>query len=129
MRWAGRMGTDEPPATTAFSFRPRRIPPQYSSEKINSSTGRPNSISYTPGLLICPQAEINLVPLLFPTPILAYSDPPILMMCGTAAMLSTLFTTVGHPHKPETAGNGGLILGLPRFPSNDSIKAVSSPQI
>src|SRR6218665_1294144 len=75
------------------------------------------------------KTQFNFVPLLFPTPILAYSDPPILMMCGTAAMLSTLFTTVGHPHKPETAGNGGLILGLPRFPSNDSIKAVSSPQI
>ena len=44
-------------------------------------------------------------------------------------MVSTLFTTVGLLQSPETAGNGGLILGLPRSPSNDSIKAVSSPQI
>ena len=47
----------------------------------------------------------------------------------TAAMVSTLFTTVGLFHKPCTAGNGGLILGLPRLPSSDSINAVSSPQI
>ena len=51
-------------------------------------------------------------------------------MIGTTAInVSTLFTTVGHPHKPLTAGNGGFILGFPLFPSSDSIKAVSSPQI
>ena len=44
-------------------------------------------------------------------------------------MVSTLFTTVGLLQSPETAGNGGLILGFPRSPSNDSINAVSSPQI
>jgi hypothetical protein len=27
--------------------------------------------------------------------------------------VSTLFTTVGFDHNPETAGNGGLIRGFP----------------
>ena len=58
------------------------------------------SISYTPGLLILPHAEINLVPVDFPTPIFAYSSPPILIIGTTAAKVSTLFTTVGLCHTP-----------------------------
>ena len=50
------------------------------------------------------------------------------MMGTTAAKVSTLFTTVGQSYKPFTAGNGGLMRGLPLLPSNDSSKAVSSPQ-
>src|ERR1700761_7100470 len=126
---AGKIGTDEPPATTAFKRLPLAIPPQYSSEYKNSSTGRPKSISYTPGFLRLPPAEISLVPVLRPMPNLAYSSPPSLMIGTTAAMDSTLFTTVGQPYKPAMAGNGGLIRGLPRLPSSDSNKAVSSPQI
>src|SRR6185295_14330060 len=125
----GRIGTDEPPATTAFIFFPFAIPPQYSSEKINSSTGTPSSISYTPGLLMLPQAEINFVPVLLGVPILAYSSPLLFTIHGTAAMLSTLFTTVGIPYTPYTAGKGGLIRGRPRLPSSDSRRAVSSPQM
>ena len=87
------------------------------------------SISYTPGFLMLPHALINFVPVLLPTPIFAYSSPPILMIGPTAANVSTLFTTVGRIHKPCTAGNGGLILGLPLLPSKLSIKAVSSPHI
>src|ERR1700739_989441 len=128
-KFAGRIGTDEPPGIQAFSFFPFGIPPQYSLLKINSSTEIVISISYTPGLLILPQAEINLVPVLFPTPIFAYSSPPSLIIGTTAAMVSTLFTTVGQSHKPLIAGNGGLMRGLPRLPSSDSISAVSSPQI
>src|SRR3954470_16186257 len=87
------------------------------------------SISYTPCLLILPQAEINFVPVDLPTPIFAYSSAPSLMIGTTAAMVSTLFTTVGQSHNPFTAGNGGLMRGFPLFPSNDSSNAVSSPQI
>ena len=50
-------------------------------------------------------------------------------MGTTAAIVSTLFTTVGQSYKPFTAGNGGFIRGLPLLPSNDSNKAVSSPQM
>src|SRR5579863_3573534 len=126
---AGTIGTDEPPATTALSRLPLGIPPQYSSEYKNSSQDTPNSISYTPGFCTLPPADINLVPVLRPTPILAYSSPPSLMIGTTAAIDSTLFTTVGQPYSPAIAGNGGLIRGLPRLPSSDSSKAVSSPQM
>ena len=62
-------------------------------------------------------------------PILAYSSPVMLIICGTAAIVSTLFTTVGEAYKPEIAGKGGFIRGFPRLPSKDSNNAVSSPQM
>ena len=62
-------------------------------------------------------------------PIDANHAAPRVMMCGTQASVSTLFTTVGLPKTPTTAGNGGLRRGKPRFPSIDSISAVSSPQM
>ena len=78
---------------------------------------------------MCPDAEINFVPLLFPTPTAAYAAPPSFTIGTTAAMVSTLFTTVGQPYKPAIAGNGGLMRGFPLFPSSDSSNAVSSPQM
>lgn len=50
-------------------------------------------------------------------------------MVGHTATVSTLVTVVGHPQSPALAGKGGLSLGFPGFPSNDSINPVSSPQI
>ena len=79
--------------------------------------------------MICPDAEINLVPVERPIPIPAYHSPPLFTMEGTAAKVSTLFTIVGLAYNPAIAGNGGLILGFPRLPSKLSNKAVSSPQI
>ncbi len=55
------------------------------------------SISYTPGLLILPQAEINFVPVDFPTPIFAYSSPPSLMIGTTAAMFLHYLPQSGSP--------------------------------
>jgi hypothetical protein len=49
------------------------------------------------GPLMFPPALISLVPVLLPMPILAYSSPPSFTMGTTAAMVSTLFTTVGQP--------------------------------
>jgi len=37
--------------------------------------------------------------------------------------------TVGLPHRPSMAGNGGLARTTPRLPSMLSISAVSSPQM
>ena len=76
-----------------------------------------------------PPALMSLVPVLLPTPILAYSSPPSFTMGTTAAMVSTLFTTVGRSYRPFTAGKGGLMRGLPRLPSRLSSRAVSSPQM
>ena len=44
------------------------------------------------------------------------------------AKVSTLLSTVGLPHRPLTAGNGGRGRGSPRLPSMEAISAVSSPQ-
>ena len=54
---------------------------------------------------------------------------PRLMMCGTCAIVSTLFTIVGMPKAPLMAGNGGLTFGQPFLPSSDEIRPVSSPQM
>ncbi|MND06390.1 hypothetical protein D3C83_277370 [compost metagenome] len=51
------------------------------------------------------------------------------MMCGTAHSVSTLLIVVGMPKSPAAAGKGGLIRGLPRLPSIEFIRAVSSPQM
>jgi hypothetical protein len=111
------MGTDEPPGIQAFQpFTVRNTTTVLVAEN-KFFTEIVMSISYTPGLLILPQAEISFVPVDLPTPIFAYSSPPILIIGTTAAKVSTLFTTVGLSHAPFTAGKGGLILGLPRLPS------------
>ena len=59
----------------------------------------------------------------------ANHSPPRVTMCGTAASVSTLFTTVGWPKAPLIAGNGGLTLGQPFFPSREEMSPVSSPQM
>jgi len=51
------------------------------------------------------------------------------MIVGQTATVSTFVTVEGQPNNPTFAGKGGLILGYPAFPSRDSIRAVSSPQI
>jgi hypothetical protein len=50
-------------------------------------------------------------------------------MWTTQASVSTLLTIVGQLKTPDTAGNGGLIRGWPRFPSRLSMRPVSSPQM
>ncbi len=62
-------------------------------------------------------------------PILANHSAPRLTMCVTQASVSTLFTIVGQPKTPWTAGKGGLMRGWPRLPSRLSMRPVSSPQM
>ena len=50
------------------------------------------------------------------------------MIHGTLAKVSTLLMLVGLPQRPETAGNGGRVRGMPRLPSMLAMSAVSSPQ-
>ena len=50
------------------------------------------------------------------------------MIQGTLAHVSTLLMFVGLPQRPETAGNGGRVRGMPRLPSMEAMSAVSSPQ-
>src|SRR5690348_17975214 len=78
-----------------------------------------------------PHTEKSLVPALFgfESDIDLYHAAPRFRMCGTAASVSTLLIVVGLPKRPATAGKGGLMRGLPRFPSSEFISAVSSPQM
>jgi hypothetical protein len=78
-----------------------------------------------------PQTDRSLVPVLFGllSDIPLYHSAPRITMCGAAASVSTLLMVVGMPNRPDCAGNGGLIRGLPRFPSIEFIIAVSSPQM
>src|SRR3954470_16631908 len=79
-----------------------------------------------------PQTEYSFVPVLFglsARPNFLYHSAPLFKMCGTAASVSTLLMVVGWPNRPATAGNGGLMRGLPRRPSMEFIRAVSSPQM
>src|SRR5947208_998061 len=79
-----------------------------------------------------PQTEYNFVPVLFglsEREYFLYQLAPLFRMCGTAARVSTLLMVVGCAKTPDTAGNGGLMRGLPRRPSIEFISAVSSPQM
>lgn len=81
------------------------------------------------GLFTWPDIQNNFVPLLFGLPNDANQFAPLLMIVGQTDTVSTLVTVVGHPYNPLLAGNGGLSLGLPCFPSRDYRSPVSSPQI
>src|SRR5688500_20205321 len=79
-----------------------------------------------------PHTDHSLVPVLFGLSgreTFLYQSAPLTRMCGTAASVSTLLIVVGWPNNPAAAGNGGLMRGLPRRPSSEFIKAVSSPQM
>src|SRR5918996_5121995 len=79
-----------------------------------------------------PHTEYSFVPVLFGLSArihCLYQAAPLFRMGGTAASVSTLLIVVGCANTPETAGNGGLMRGLPRRPSIEFIIAVSSPQM
>ncbi len=88
----------------------------------------PNGTSIKPLLLIFPTSEKVFVPKFPSTPNCRYHLGPFRNICGIVPRVSTLLIIVGFPFKPETAGNGGRVLGIPRLPSIEWISAVSSPQ-
>ena len=81
------------------------------------------------GLFTCPEIQNNFVPLLLGLPKDANHAALLLMIVGQTATVSTFVTVVGQLKTPLLAGNGGLSLGFPGFPSKLSIKPVSSPQM
>merc|ERR1719414_700350 len=71
----------------------------------------------------------SLVPLFRSRPKPANQSPPRRQIVGATAIVSTLFTVVGQPKTPTSAGKGGFKRGLPALPSRDSMRDVSSPHI
>ncbi len=95
-----------PPVCTALNSFPPGIPPPIS--KITSFSVIPIGTSTKPVLLILPTRENILVPLLPFVPICENQSAPLSVIIGMLAHVSTLFILVGFPHKPFTAGKGGL---------------------
>uniref|UniRef100_A0A8D8PQS4 Uncharacterized protein n=1 Tax=Cacopsylla melanoneura TaxID=428564 RepID=A0A8D8PQS4_9HEMI len=87
------------------------------------------SSSTVQGVFTWPEMLNSLVPELRGLPSEANHAPPRRQISGATATVSTLDTVVGHPNTPTSAGKGGFRRGLPCFPSMDSIRAVSSPQM
>src|ERR1700758_5254675 len=100
---------DGPPVWTALNFLPSGIPPPISNRIWRSVM--PIGTSIRPVFLIFPASAKTLVPLLFAVPMPANHSPPLRMIGGTLAKVSTLLMRVGAPHRPETAGYGGRGLG------------------
>src|SRR3974390_2641950 len=115
-----------PPVWTALILPPSGAPPPISSTILRREV--PMGTSIRPVLVILPARANTFVPLLFSVPIPANHAAPLRTIGATFAKVSTLLINVGQPQRPLSAGNGGRGRGVPRLPSTDIIKAVSSPQ-
>src|ERR1700730_1411824 len=102
---SGSTGAEQPPGQNALTRRPAGGPP--ASPMITSRKLVPISTSKTPGFWTFPLTESRRVPFELPRPNLAYSAPPWFTIQGTVERVSTLLISVGLPHAPLTAGNGG----------------------
>ena len=124
---AGTYAPSGPPTCAARTGRPDRVPPPYSSTSSRSDT--PKGSSTMPPCRTLPASWKTWVPRERPVPRDAYAAPPSARIIGTAHSVSTLLTAVGLPHRPLTAGIGGLARTSPRRPSRLSSIDDSSPQM
>ncbi len=115
-----------PPICTALNSLPSGMPPPMS--KTISRSVIPMGTSTSPVFTTLPVSAKTFVPLEFAVPMAAKDSAPSRMMWETFAMVSTLLTMVGFWKSPATDGNGGRGRGMPRRPSTEAMRAVSSPQ-
>jgi len=115
-----------PPVWTPLNFLPFLMPPPIS--KMISRRVVPMGTSTSPEFLTFPVSAKTLVPLESAVPILVNQSAPLVRMTGMFAHVSTLLMMVGFSQRPDCAGNGGFGVGIPRFPSMERSRAVSSPQ-
>ena len=74
------------------------------------------------------QTGVEAIANYFGVPMAASHSPPCSRIAGTFAYVSTLVISVGWPQRPLSDGYGGRARGVPRPPSIDAMRAVSSPQ-
>ena len=91
-----------PPVCAALNFFPLGMPPPISSTISRNVV--PIGISTRPVFLILPPRANTFVPLERSVPMEANQSAPFKMICGTLAKVSTLFSVVGLPNRPLTAG-------------------------
>src|SRR5512139_1619701 len=125
-RESGRHAPEGPPIWIALNSRFPETPPPMSKTIVRSVV--PMGTSTRPTFFTVPARAKTFVPFEPFVPIEANHLPPFRMIAGTFAKVSTLFRTVGCPHRPASVDLGGLIRGIPLFPSREYISAVDSPQ-
>ncbi len=91
-----------PPVWTALNRRPCARPPPMSNTIWRRV--RPIGTSIRPVLTTAPVRANTLVPLERSVPIELSHSPPRVMTAGMLANVSTLFMSVGAPHRPDAAG-------------------------
>ena len=120
------MPPEGPPVCTPLNFLPSLMPPPIS--KMISRRVVPMGTSTKPELFTLPVRANTFVPLESAVPMLENHSAPLVRITGMLAQVSTLLMMVGQPHSPLMAGKGGFGVGIPRSPSMERRRAVSSPQ-
>ena len=121
-----RQPPEGPPIWTALKSAPPLMPPPTSNTISRSVV--PIGTSMRPVFSMLPVSAKAFVPGLFSGPSDLYHSTPLLMMSGTLAKVSTLFSTVGLSNSPCSTVRGGLTRGIPRLPSIEAVSALPSPQ-
>src|SRR5665811_989094 len=119
---SGMQPPDGPPVCTALNFLPPGMPPPIL--KMMSRRVMPMGTSTRPVFTILPTREKILVPLLLSVPTWVNQSAPWLMISGTFAQVSTLFSTLGLSQTPLTAVWMYFGLGSPTLPSSALMTAL-----
>ena len=118
---------DGPPICTALNFLPSRMPPPMSIDDLVDGHAH-GDFHQAAARRSCRPGRRPWSPCCSPCPWRRRPRRRSWMIQGTLAKVSTLLMLVGLPQSPVRAGKGGRKRGMPRLPSMEAIRAVSSPQ-